>query len=314
MIVAGLLVLVASAGFAVAAPVAGRRLAPAVATRVLVIGGVVVAAATGFVCCVAAFTLFGQIPLVAAMGSWSARAVHDASPVPVAAALIGGLFAAPAAAHALEVLVRRLVAFVRVELACAQHGRCGASTARLLVVDSERPDAFVTPGWSGRVVMTTGLLRALSDAERRAVLEHERSHVRHRHAWWLLAIDLAAAANPLLRATARTVAHTVERWADEDAAEALSDRRLVAVAVGRAALLRNASPSPAPALSAIGGRVPDRVRALLQPPPRRRLSHLAVVGTLLAIVTAGTLVVQEQGRALFVHAAIPHRHHSESRT
>lgn len=308
MIIAGLLVMVASALFAVVAPVAGRRLAPAVATRALVIGAVAVAAATGFVCCVAAFTLFGQLPLVAALGRWSARAVHDASPVPVAASLMGGLLAAPAAAHALQVLTRRLVAFVRVELACARYGRCGGSAARLLVVDSERPDAFVTPGWSGRVVMTTGLLRALSNSERSAVLEHERSHVRHRHAWWLLAIDLAAAANPLLRATARTVAHTVERWADEDAAEVLADRRLVAIAVGRAALLRNGSPAPSPALSAIGGQVPDRVRALLQPPPRRRLSYLALVGVLLTVVAGGSLVVQEEGRALFVHAAIAHKH------
>jgi Zn-dependent protease with chaperone function len=138
----------------------------------------------------------------------------------------------------------------------------------LVVVDSDRAEAFATPGWSGRIVVTTGLLCALSTTQRRAVLEHERSHVRHRHAWWLLAADLAAAANPLLRASARTVAHTVERWADEDAADALADRRLVAGALGRAALLTTArAPAPSPALSALGGQVPDRVRALLEPRP-----------------------------------------------
>lgn len=310
MITAGILVLVATALFAVAAPVVGRRLPPAVATRLLVVGGVAVAAASGFVCCVAAFTLFGQLPLVAAVGRWSARAVHDASPVPVSIAVVGGLLAAPAAVHAMQVLARRLVAFVRVELASGGYGRgCGAQSERLLVVDSDRPDAFVTPGWRGRVVMTTGLLRALSDTERRAVLEHERSHIRHRHAWWLLAVDLAAAANPLLRATARTVALTVERWADEDAADVLADRRLVAIAVGRAALLRNAAPAPSPALSAIGGQVPDRVRALLQPRPRGRMSYLILIGVLLAVVAGGSVVVQEQGRALFVRAALAHKHH-----
>jgi hypothetical protein len=45
------------------------------------------------------------------------------------------------------------------------------------------------------------------------VLAHETSHLLHNHAWWLLAADLAAAANPLLRPTARTAARCVERWA-----------------------------------------------------------------------------------------------------
>jgi beta-lactamase regulating signal transducer with metallopeptidase domain len=159
-------------------------------------------------------------------------------------------------------------------------------------------------------VVTTGLLCALSTTQRRAVLEHERSHVRHRHAWWLLAADLAAAANPLLRATARTVAHTVERWADEDAADVLADRRLVAGADGRAALLTTArGPAPSPALSALGGQVPDRIRALLQPRPHRRTSYLVVLGVLLAVIAGGSALVQQRGRELFVHAAFVGKHH-----
>ncbi len=308
MITAGVVVLVVSALFALAGPPLGRRLPPALATRVLVTGSVAVAAATGFVCCVAAFTLLGQLPRVARVGGWSAQAVHDASPVSVAVAVTGAVVAGSAMIAAVVVLARRLLAFVRVELAC---GKCesGAPVDGLIVVDSDRADAFTTPGWTGRIVITTGLLRALSPTERRAVLEHERSHVRHRHAWWLLAADLAAAANPLLRAAARTVAHSVERWADEDAATAVADRRLVARAVGRAALLRHAGPAPSSVLSAVGGQVPDRVRALLAPPPRRHLGYLAVLGVLLALVTGGSALVQERGRELFVHAAVVHQHH-----
>jgi hypothetical protein len=203
--------------------------------------------------------------------------VHDTSPVSVTVAVTGAVVAGAAMTAAVVVLARRLLAFVQVELACG-GGVSGGSVDGLVVVDSDRADAFATPGWSGRIVVTTGLLRGLSATERRAVLEHERSHLRHRHAWWLLAADLAAAANPLLRASARTVAHSVERWADEDAAAAVADRRLVARAVGRAALLRHASPAPSPALSALGGQVPDRVRALLAPPPRRHPGYLAVLG------------------------------------
>ena len=175
-------------------------------------------------------------------------------------------------------------------------------------MDSDRADAFATPGWTGRIVVTTGLLRALSASERRAVLEHERSHVRHRHAWWLLAADLAAAANSLLRAAARTAAHSVERWADEDAADVVADRRLAARAVGRAALLRHAGPIPSPTLSALGGQVPDRVRALLAPPPQRHLPCLALLAVLLAFIAGGSALVQERGRELFVHAAVVQQH------
>lgn len=307
MITAGMVVLVVSGLFALTGPPLGRRLPPALGTRVLVAGGVGVAAATGFVCCVAAFTLLGQLPRIAHVGGWSAQAVHDTSPVPVAAAITGAVVAGLAMTAAVVVLVRRLLAFVRVELACGGCGT-GESADGLVVVDSDRADAFATPGWSGRIVVTTGLLRALSAAERRAVLEHERSHVRHHHAWWLLAADLAAAANPLLRAAARTVAHGVERWADEDAAAVVADRRLVARALGRAALLRQAGTSPSLALSAVGGQVPDRVRALLAPPPRRHLGYLAVLGVLLALVAGGSALVQERGRELFVHAAVVQQH------
>ena len=52
--------------------------------------------------------------------------------------------------------------------------------------------------------------------------------------------DLAAAINPTLRPTARALRHTVERWADEDAADAVADRRTVARALARAALAAHA--------------------------------------------------------------------------
>jgi hypothetical protein len=89
VITAGVVVLVVSALFALTGPPLGRRLPPAPATRVLAAGSVAVAAATGFVCCVAAFTLLGQLPRVAHVGGWSAQAVHDASPVSGAAAVTG---------------------------------------------------------------------------------------------------------------------------------------------------------------------------------------------------------------------------------
>jgi hypothetical protein len=50
-----------------------------------------VAAATGSVLAISAFTLIGQIPQIAEAGRRSAQVVHDADPVPRRFAVICGL-------------------------------------------------------------------------------------------------------------------------------------------------------------------------------------------------------------------------------
>jgi Zn-dependent protease with chaperone function len=300
------LVLAVAVVFALLGPPLGRQLPPAVATRVLVPASIAVAAATGAVLTISAFTLIGQIPQIADAGRWSAQVVRDTDPMPPAVAVVCGLLVLPAAGRAIVLLVRRLVAFAAVQKAC----RGEQDTSPLIVLDDDRPDAFATPGLRGRIVVTTGLLQLLSSQERRVVFAHERSHVAHRHAWWILAADLAAAANPLLAPTSRAVAHAVERWADEDAAMEVADRRLVARAVGRVALLRHRfTPRHSAGPSAVGGDVPDRVRALLEPTPERRLRHLALLGVLLLIIAGGSALVSERGRELFAQASTSHQHH-----
>lgn len=302
MITAAGVVLAFSLLFGVLGPRLGRRLRPGLATRLLTVGSVVVAASTGSVLAVAAFTLIGQVPQVAAAGRWSAAAVRDADPVPPVLAVVCGLGVALAAGRAVLVLAGRIRAFIRIYRA----GREAVGSGAVVVVDSDRPEAFATPGIHGRIVVTTGLMRLLSGPERCAVLAHERSHVAHRHVWWLLAADLAAAAHPLLAPTARAVAHAVERWADEDAAAELGDRRLVARALARVALLRHRATVSVPA--ATGGDVPRRVQALLEPQSERFLRYLAVLGALLLVVTAGSALVQERGRELFAQASISQHH------
>lgn len=68
----------------------------------------------------------------------------------------------------------------------------------------------------GRVVVTTALLDRLRPAERRALFAHERAHLAARHDRFLLAVQLAARANPFLRPLRTAVAYTAERWADEE--------------------------------------------------------------------------------------------------
>ena len=113
---------------------------------------------------------------------------------------------------------------------------------------------------------------------------------------------LAAAANPLLRPVSAAVAYTVERWADEDAAAEVDNRRLAARTIGKAALVAARSPGmdrgssklvlgvgAAPSLAG-AGPVPRRVAALLAAPLAARwVLHAAV----LAVVAASAVAVLE---------------------
>jgi Zn-dependent protease with chaperone function len=301
--------LAASIIYACAGPWLARRLPPAIATRILVVASVAVAATAGFVLGESAFTLIAQQPEIAEAGQWSVQTLRASDPIPRILAAASGLLLAAVLSWTTLFGFRRARAMLSVHLTCRQLGAPGS----LVVLRSDHPDAFTTPGLTGRIVVTTGMLRGLDAPEQRALLAHERSHLTHRHAWWTLAADLAAAVNPLLRPTARAISHAVERWADEDAAEALTDRRLVARAVARAALLRSQSPrQPASAsatLAATSGDVPDRVRALLSPRPRHRARHLAVIGVLLVTSASAAIVVEHGVDNLLDHASTePVRH------
>ncbi|MFJ6776623.1 M48 family metalloprotease, partial [Kitasatospora sp. NPDC091257] len=110
----------------------------------------------------------------------------------------------------------------------------------LAVLPDRSPYAYALPGSPGRVVVSTGMLAGLAADEREALLAHERAHLRHRHHRYLLTTQLAACVNPFLRPLQDAVAYSAERWADEDSAQAVGDRRITARAVARAALVSHA--------------------------------------------------------------------------
>jgi hypothetical protein len=295
--------------FAITAPGLGRRLPPALATRLLVPTTMVMAAATVFVLGLLASAWLGQLPLIAAMGPWSASRLDAYDPVPDPLAAISLVLLAIVVVRVVLKIVRRARCLVAVYR--TYHGQQSAGS--VIVVDSDRVDAFATPAPAGRVVVTTALLRALNPTERRAVLAHEQSHLAHRHVWWAITADLAAAVNPMLRPTATTVGHAIERWADEDAAVLLGDRQVVARTIARAALLRHdARTTDAMLPAATGADVPQRVRALLAPPPRRRPLVLAALAVLLVGGTLATVAVERSADQLFDHALLrpaAHAHH-----
>ncbi|MFD5466146.1 M48 family metalloprotease [Kitasatospora sp. NPDC127059] len=150
-----------------------------------------------------------------------------------------------------------------------------AEAGDLAVLPDRSPYAYALPGSPGRVVVSTGMLAGLAEDEREALLAHERAHLRHRHHRYLLTTQLAACVNPFLRPLQAAVAFSAERWADEESAQAVGDRRITARAVARAALVSHAAPAPgfaafaAPA-AAQPGPVPRRVAALLGPVPTAR--------------------------------------------
>jgi len=267
----------------------GRWLPPPTGVRLLSAAALVTALATGFVLAVAAFVALAEIPPVAALGHWSAGAVHTGDPIPMPVSDTVGLLSGVTVTALLgAALLHTTRAGRDLVLAAMTCRRLGPGAAGLVVVDDDQPDAYALPGVGGRVVVSTAMLRALPAEERRVLLAHETAHLVHRHHLYVQVAELAAAANPLLRPSAQAVRAGAERWADEVAAAEVGDRRLAARALARAGLARTAASArrvPA-ALGAADTGVGDRARALLAAPPRRR-RVLATAVTALVLATVG---------------------------
>ena len=110
----------------------------------------------------------------------------------------------------------------------------------LLVVPSDRLVAFGVPGPTPRVVVSRRLAEELPDSELTAVLHHELAHLGNRHHHFLLLASIVEGTLGLLgpvRRSAAALRAALERWADEQAAQANSGGR----ASVRSALLRVAT-------------------------------------------------------------------------
>jgi hypothetical protein len=280
-------------------PLAARladRLPPRQASWLISAGSVASALSALAVLALLASDLVGQLPLFAREGHWSGAALrhHELTEPGVAAVAMALLLAA---VGGLAVAARRL------GLALLAAYRASSEMAgELVVLPSGPAQAAAVPGRPGRVVVAESLLAALSSGERRALLAHERAHLAHGHHWHRGAVALAAAANPLLRPLRASIVYSTERWADEDAAAAVGERRDVATALARVALLSQGSAAAA-RLALAAQAVPARVTALLARPPRARpllIAALAVI-PLIGIVAVADLL--EQTDRLFDLAA-----------
>ncbi|MEY7978986.1 M56 family metallopeptidase, partial [Streptomyces pilosus] len=248
------------------ARLAEHHLHPRTATRLLT--GVAAVMAVCSTVCLALVMVVGtaQLPGNPLPDGWSDPEVRAAVPFDE----VVGKAAIPALCAVVVACGRTLWRHGRVRRR-AHRALAGLRGTEVAVLPDAVPYAYALPGGRrGRVVVTTGLLEQLGPAERRALFAHERAHLAGRHHRFLLAVQLAARANPFLRPLRTAVAYTAERWADEDAAQRVGSRRTVAHAIGRAALVSRGTPVPTLAGLAAAGPVPRRVAALLGPAPAVR--------------------------------------------
>jgi len=283
----------------VARPVAQHQ-SPPVAALTLAASALLAATAWAWNLTLLAGTLFGRLGYVADIGHWSgqALAVHD--PVPVPTAVIAAVAVAVAAGGLVWCFQRVARELWRI-WAVARH--CSTATDDgLLVVDDSAPRALALPGIRGRVVVTTGMVQALSASERRVLLAHERAHLRNQHGLFRLVVRLAAGVLPVVRPLVRDCDYQLERWADESAARTVGDRNLAAQALVRAALAGRQPPSAADAVLALGfaeRTVVNRVQALLVEPTPNDLPRLAVPLVVLATTAVLTIEASRDLEALF---------------
>jgi hypothetical protein len=273
------------------------RLPPMLATWLLTGAAVALAALSTAVLGLLALTAVLRIPLVASLGHLSAAALGRADPASLAAAVAAAVLLAAVVVTAARAGWRRARALV----AAAREARCLPGDGQVVVVPDGAADAYTVPGWPGRIVVTAGMLDALTPAERQVLLAHEGAHADQHHYLFTALSHFAAAANPLLRPVAAAVSYTVERWADETAAARCGDRRLAARAVGKAALASSgrggARRRPAVLTGITGpmlaplrmrrprtpGPVPRRVAALLAPAPSARPLLIAAAAAVVLI-------------------------------
>lgn len=160
------------------------------------------------------------------------------------------------------------------------------------LLEHPAPVAFCIPGARPLLVLSSGIVAELDDAQLAAVVAHERAHLRERHHLLLLPFVAWEAALPLLPAAERAhaaVRELVEMRADDVALASLPGagaRRTLARAIVAAAEGAGGAGVPDGALAVTGSTTGARVVRLLEP-----TQPLSVVGRVTALVSAGLLLL-----------------------
>ncbi|MEV7544698.1 MULTISPECIES: M56 family metallopeptidase [unclassified Streptomyces] len=158
------------------------------------------------------------------------------------------------------------------------------ASARLVVLEGPRPEAWWQPGPAPRLVVTTAALGRLKGSQLDAVLAHEQGHVAARHDWLLhcsRALSRSFPQVPVFAAFEAEMDRLVELAADDVASRRYGRLTVALALVGLNEDRGVFGPASAQA------HVPERVRRLLSATPRlsagRRL-RLTALATLLPAV------------------------------
>ena len=252
-----------------------RRLPPRLATRFVTIALVLVVTAALPTALAVAVAFLAHAPVIGFGFEWCAQAMGLHSAV---SPWLGG-----------PVVALVTVGSVRVFRLLRQHRTLRtASPHPIHFAHSHKPYAVTLPGPAGQIVISTAMVDLLDEQEQRIVVAHERAHAHYRHDRYLLTAELAAAALPPLRALAKRVNYSIERWADEAAAAGCGDRQLVAMTLGKVAL--QTSPPTVAGFAGLG--VASRMGALLEPPNPNPPRVQLLVLWLSMVVTAGFSLYQ----------------------
>ncbi|WP_030147209.1 MULTISPECIES: M56 family metallopeptidase [unclassified Streptomyces] len=160
-----------------------------------------------------------------------------------------------------------------------------AVSGRLVVLESEQPDAWWLPGTPPQLVVTTAALRRLKGRKLDAVLAHEQGHARARHDWLLNCSSALAGGFPQVPVFAafRDEMHRLVELAADDTASRRFGRLTTALALVELNEHRGVfGPCPAPQ-----AHVPARVHRLLTPPdrlPAARRLRLTAAAALVPVV------------------------------
>lgn len=252
------------------AAVSRSWLTPAAATRLLTLVAISSALTVGWSLLFAAFGWAIAYPNVDNVARWCTVATPGHHPVGTGLGLVA--------------VIVLFIGSCRAFVATWQFWRSDVAwrgTDAVEIVASAEPIAFAVPGRTGTVVISTGLLKVLSRSQRDALLAHEHAHVRLHHHRYVRLTRLASRVVPLLYPLEQWVSLTTERWADEEAAAAVGDRRVVAEALMAAATLQVTGHG---LLFAAGSHLDARLDALLHPPRARpTLARLAFGATWVAL-------------------------------
>ncbi len=161
-------------------------------------------------------------------------------------------------------------------------GDAGGAT---VVLDAPQPAAYCVPGRPAAIVLTSGALAVLDQAQLGAVLAHERAHLAGRH-HLLISLSRGLAASfpcvPVFTRGPAEVARLAEMCADDAAARRTGRPALLSALLA----MGTGTAVPAAALAATAGAVTARVHRLLHPPRRGRQARYAAALACLTILLA----------------------------